>query len=378
MQAVYIFWGIVCFLVPVSSYARDVIYTVRNGDTLFSLSRAFMVQSEELMARNGISDPQKLRVGQQLIIPSAQNHPVVWGDTLSGIAFKYDIPEQVLREANKLSANYVLKVGDTLTIPRQAPRTEPIEQAGGLSAALNRHTVVRGETLYGIARTYSIPEQVLREANKLSANYVLKVGDILTIPGQAPRTEPIEQTARTSSQREHTVVRGETILGIALAYGIPEQALRSANKLSANYVLKVGDTLTIPQQSYSTPVSQQARPSNVSARNQQWPVSAREIRSVSGKISGVLLSGDRGETVYAIRAGTVISAGPYSGYGKVVIIDSPNGYTYTYACLDVLTVKVGDTVTPGLSLGTLGQQRLLFLVYDAHGTAVDPATAPRG
>jgi LysM repeat protein len=50
--------------------AGEQVYIVRPGDTLYSISRRFGVSVQAIQQRNGLADPNIIRVGQQLIIPS--------------------------------------------------------------------------------------------------------------------------------------------------------------------------------------------------------------------------------------------------------------------------------------------------------------------
>jgi LysM repeat protein len=46
-----------------------VIYTVQKGDTLIPIARKFGVTVQEITEANGITDPHRLRIGQEIIIP---------------------------------------------------------------------------------------------------------------------------------------------------------------------------------------------------------------------------------------------------------------------------------------------------------------------
>ncbi len=45
-------------------------YIVKAGDTLSKIADAYQTTVDEIIAANGIADPNKIEVGQQLIIPS--------------------------------------------------------------------------------------------------------------------------------------------------------------------------------------------------------------------------------------------------------------------------------------------------------------------
>ncbi|MBO9371644.1 MAG: LysM peptidoglycan-binding domain-containing protein, partial [Chloroflexi bacterium] len=56
-------------VVPAQSVGEQV-YVVRSGDTLYSIARRFGVTVQAIQQRNGLADPNNIKVGQQLIIPA--------------------------------------------------------------------------------------------------------------------------------------------------------------------------------------------------------------------------------------------------------------------------------------------------------------------
>jgi septal ring factor EnvC (AmiA/AmiB activator) len=103
---------------------------------------------------------------------------------------------------------------------------------------------------------------------------------------------------------------------------------------------------------------------------------------MTGKLYGVVLLGERTESVKSLTQGTVVSAGPYRGFGKVAIVQMTGGYLYVYGGCESLSVNVGDRVTPGTEVGRLGidgvsaKPQLFFMVYRSN-SPIDPAKAPR-
>jgi septal ring factor EnvC (AmiA/AmiB activator) len=114
-----------------------------------------------------------------------------------------------------------------------------------------------------------------------------------------------------------------------------------------------------------------------------WPVLVRNISYLSGKIYGVSITSDKGEKVKTVSSGTVISTGPYRGFGQVVFLQSKKGFIYVYGGLDGITSRSGDVLSFGDEIGTLGadslsgKSKLYFMVYNKD-VPVDPAKAPRG
>jgi LysM repeat protein len=59
------------------------LYIVQAGDTLSGLARDFGSTVEEIMAANGITDPNAIQVGQTLIIPSLVDRPLATAAPIS-------------------------------------------------------------------------------------------------------------------------------------------------------------------------------------------------------------------------------------------------------------------------------------------------------
>jgi len=101
----------------------DITYTVREGDTLSSLARTYRTTVWAIMNKNGLTDPDHLRVGQTLIIPvgsmpSQRIHRVQPGESLASIAQRYGVSLAALAQANGLSNPNRIVVGQVLVIPQ--------------------------------------------------------------------------------------------------------------------------------------------------------------------------------------------------------------------------------------------------------------------
>jgi murein DD-endopeptidase MepM/ murein hydrolase activator NlpD len=275
------------------------------------------------------------------------------------------------------------------------------------------YVIQRGDTIYSLARTYKVKVQDILNLNGIDDPSIIRTGQRIRIPGtsgEVPQgTVSVSVPSRGQTLVDHRVTRGETLYGIARQYGISLQTLLETNNLSENYNLKAGDLLYIPQAGSSMPVLSDSAPrvlpvetipayippgniagtevrSTVSRTldiSVSWPIIAREMAYMTGKLNGVVLLGERNEPVKNLKEGVVISAGPYRGFGKVVIIQVTGGYLYVYGGCESLSVREGDMVKAGTELGRLGMDalsekpQLFFMVY-RNNVSVDPATAPRG
>ena len=258
------------------------------------------------------------------------------------------------------------------------------------------HVVVSGDTIYSIARSLGVERDELMRVNGITDPTRLRVGQRLVIPGG--------QSWNAGGQVFHQAVRGDTFYGLAQRYGVTVNEILAANSLAQNYVLKLGDMLIIPVNGAITATGSSGQAASVqvvsaqtasgqtesTARNYseaidpsvRWPVIAKELSYMTGVNSGVIITGDRFEPVKSLTSGTVISAGPYRGYGRVAIVQASGGYIYVYGGCESLNVKEGDKIGPGMEMGRLGidprteKPQLFFRVY-LNNAPVDPAKAPR-
>ena len=109
---------------PPSSSGTE--YIVQAGDTLYSIARRYGTTTEAIRLANGIVNPWFIQVGQKLIIPTGSSvapsstgatYVVQRGDTLSGIAARFDKNAWDIVVANNLSDPQQIWVGQVLTIP---------------------------------------------------------------------------------------------------------------------------------------------------------------------------------------------------------------------------------------------------------------------
>lgn len=92
---------------------------------------------------------------------------------------------------------------------------------------------------------------------------------------------------------------------------------------------------------------------------------------------GLDIAAPAGRPIRAAKAGTVITAGPESGYGNLVVIDHGNGETTRYGHMSAFDVKKGDAVTIGQVVGRVGSTghstgNHLHFEIRINGVAMDP------
>jgi spore germination protein len=114
------------------------IHVVQQGQSLYRISQAYGVPLNTIAEANEISVDNSLVVGQALVIPiTGQYYSVKQGDSLYLIARRFGIPVQTLASVNRLNVNQPLNVGLRLYIPPKPRR----------SAEINAYIEPRGNTV---------------------------------------------------------------------------------------------------------------------------------------------------------------------------------------------------------------------------------------
>lgn len=101
-----------------------VIHVVNWGDVLWKIAKHYDSSVDRIVEANGLQNPDKLLVGQSLIIPTDDTvYTVKYGDILWEIAEKYGISLQDLINANRIVNPNVLYPGTKLNIPKRSKPT---------------------------------------------------------------------------------------------------------------------------------------------------------------------------------------------------------------------------------------------------------------
>lgn len=159
-------------------------------------------------------------------ISSGNNtYTVVKGDTLSKIANLFNTTVQELKSLNNLTSD-IIQIGQVLQIPTTI--TTPTYKT---------YTVVKGDTLYGIANKYSISVDELKSLNNLTSN-TLYIGQRLKVPAQ--------DIVEDDNYEVYTVVKGDSLWLISQKFGVPVDDLIEVNNLET-INLQIGDKLKIPK-----------------------------------------------------------------------------------------------------------------------------------
>lgn len=190
------------------------LYTIQQGDTLQAIAQRFNTTVEALMRLNLITSPNYLQPGQVLIIPATGGttpidlsgttrvHVVQPRENLVGIANFYNTTVEALMQANTLTNQNQLSIGQTLIIPPQGGTTvnqptqvtttqptqvqvqQPVAPVVIVRQVINgRYTVQYGDTLLAISRSFGVDAWTIARANGIYNLNRIYAGQRLVIPG---------------------------------------------------------------------------------------------------------------------------------------------------------------------------------------------------
>ena len=154
-----------------SPLTPETTYTVQKGDSLYAIANKYNTTVDALKKANNLTS-NILSIGQVLKIPTVLEtetgitYTVKSGDSLYSIAREYNTTVDAIKSLNNLSSN-LLSIGQVLKIPTGA-------------SLETTYTVQKGDSLYSIAKKFNTTVATLKELNNLTSN-LLSIGQILIV-----------------------------------------------------------------------------------------------------------------------------------------------------------------------------------------------------
>lgn len=170
---------------------QSMFYTVKRGDTLAQIARNFGTTVQELASINNISNPNLIFPGQVLRIltnstvngsetraTGSITYTVRRGNTLSQIARAYGVTVSHIVELNNIQNPNLIYPGQKLRITDSTNTTlNLVNQTGNYSS----YTVRRGDSLWRIARRYGVSVNYLTSINNIQNPNLIYPGQFLKI-----------------------------------------------------------------------------------------------------------------------------------------------------------------------------------------------------
>lgn len=162
------------------------VHRVRKGETLSQIAERYKIGLSKVLKANRLTMRSRIKVGQRIIIPgkkkaatsrrarniarasTGKSYTVKRGDTLIGIAQRYNMTLGQLRSLNNLTRKSKIYIGQKLSLKNDSSK--------------NVHVVRRGETLSHISSKYNVSVRKLASANGLSNNHKVRIGHKIVIP----------------------------------------------------------------------------------------------------------------------------------------------------------------------------------------------------
>jgi len=183
--------------------AKNSIYEVRSGDTMWDIARAFGTTVDELRRANYIGRSSRIYVGQKLKIPSNA---------------------RMLGDKNVTTKSLQ---------PPASTKPSTSGNSGQSSSGVQSYTVRAGDTLWDIARQFGSTTGKIRSLNGLGRSSRIYPGQVLKVAGGG-----VDYII-------HRVTRGETLGSIARKYRTSIARIRANNNIDDPDLLQVGERLKI-------------------------------------------------------------------------------------------------------------------------------------
>lgn len=300
------------------------------------------------------------------------------GERVGDIAGRLGLDASALAAHNAVSSDTVMRGGELLVLPSRVDEgasgtisATPLGPAAAPAAEPLRHTVVRGETAFTIARLYNVTPRSIADWNGLPADMSVREGQILVIPvpqsiTAAAAGEPLSATGVTVPPPTPAVV-DTTAPGQGSPTPVPPSAatpLPATNPAPAGQ----GAAATTP------PVADMASQRTQSARL-AMPVQGRIIRAYAqGRNDGIGIGAPAGTEVHAAAAGTVAAITQDTDQVPIMVVRHENNLLTVYANIDGIRVARGDHVARGQVIATVRAGDPSFLHFEVREgfESVDP------
>lgn len=234
--------GAFYFLAKKRAKTSGTYYTARVGDNLWSVSQQFGVQFKRLKKYNKELGERGLKYGE-----------VVW---LSGTRPEIktpqpqDEPEEVIEVQDDTFFNWSVKPREAPVVKTEQPvlpqpQGETTEKLLPEQVQKNSndsvHLVVKGETLYSLAKQYQASVTDLLEWNSLDITQGIRPGQTIKVKNPARAVTPPTAEARYIT---HEVKSSDTLYSVARQYNVTIKELMDWNG-KQDFALALGEKLKI-------------------------------------------------------------------------------------------------------------------------------------
>jgi murein DD-endopeptidase MepM/ murein hydrolase activator NlpD len=229
--------------------------------------------------------------------------------------------------SDPVTSTQPMSVQSSVAAVEAAPTPAPAQ------AGVFYHTVASGESLYSIARRYSVTVQTLVDANGLESADKIFVGQRLGIPGRTDLAPSAPAAPTVAATPTPDVVAEPAAAPVTTASTAPAPTITPAQ-----------------------PAQITATPNASGADKYRWPAQGRLIADFrASRGTGINIELPEGTAIHAVENGTVIYTGDtVEGYGNLVLIRHAGGFVSAYAHLKDISVTKGQVINRGDIIGSAG------------------------
>ncbi|MGQ1889758.1 LysM peptidoglycan-binding domain-containing protein [Thermophagus sp. OGC60D27] len=248
--------------------SRFILHTIEKGQTVWYISQKYGVRVEDIY-RNNPGSRQALIVGSIIKVPVVENrsvsptqsiddgfliYEIKPGDTLYSLSHQYGVGIEDILQYNPGVRNGILVTGSLIRIPvkKQETRGQGTVSSENKASHITGdkyiyHEIQPGQTLFSISRRYQTDVDEIKYANPGLNPNELKPGYMLRIPRQEKQIQEINAPQEEDDLFEfHKVRRKETLFSISRRYNVDMDILKTVNPQVDYSNLRKGVVLKIP------------------------------------------------------------------------------------------------------------------------------------
>jgi murein DD-endopeptidase MepM/ murein hydrolase activator NlpD len=383
----------------VAAVAEGSTIKVTSGQTISGIAARYGVPASAILAANGMSSANELKIDQKLIIPGTAetkaikpvktavvetteekmptpkkvpvNENVAVLPTTPQLKTKQTDETTTASNVDKPGFKVISKKTDRVT-KTAAAETAQVKTSNG------SYAVASGDSLYTIAKRNGTTVEALKAANGL-ADGKLKIGQELKIPAAGETVVAAKPAAKAETQ---AVAANEATKKSAtqVAKAAPEE--NATDKIETAAIKPAAPSKAVIEEAEKDTA---AAPGATGISKLRWPVRGRTLvgfgQADGGKTNdGVDISVPNGTPVKSAENGVVIYAGTgLKDFGNTVLVRHENGLVTVYGHNGEISVKRGQTVKRGQELaksGMSGNTKVPKLHFEVrkNSAPVNPTT----
>jgi murein DD-endopeptidase MepM/ murein hydrolase activator NlpD len=180
--------------------------------------------------------------------------------------------------------------------------------------------------------------------------------------------EPLPKTTVKPGSIYHRVEKGQTLWRIAKIYSVDIDELVKANRIADTSNIEIGQAILIPRKPDEKPAGIPVTAEEFAWPLKGKVISSYGQVNGNLKNKGINIQAQENAKVIASRSGKVIFYGPLTGgFGKTIIIDHGDGYSTLYARNAEVFVKPGELVVKNAAIakaGSAGRDKNTYLHFE--------------